>query len=128
MLGSFDLCATTQSRVRLCLSIIYSTGHRLLVSLAQPSLVSARCSEGETGKNVLGPVLLAGVSGCKLGSKDKNVRQVLGAESASTITGRRAEAQEAAPPSPTGMQPCSLGTEFCPAADNCLVAQATPQF
>lgn len=68
-LGGFDLCVK-ESRVKLCLSITYRTGHRRPVSRpAQPR--SETSSEDGTGKNARGLVLLAWVSGFKLGFKSE---------------------------------------------------------
>lgn len=66
MLGGFDLCVM-QSRIKPCLTIIYSTGHRQRVSC--PAQCLAPCPEGETGKKKCW-VLLAWVSGFNLGSKN----------------------------------------------------------
>lgn len=56
MLGGFDLCVM-QSRIKPCLTIIYSTGHRQRVSCLAQCL--APCPEGETGKKkMLGPPCL----------------------------------------------------------------------
>lgn len=67
MLGGFDLCVM-QSRIKPCLTIIYSTGHRQ-GTCQLPGPVSCSLPRGRNwGKKCL--VLLAWVSGFKLGSKN----------------------------------------------------------
>lgn len=125
ILGDFDLCVM-QSRVRQCLSIIYRTGHRHRVSP-----VSEPFSEGETGQNTLGLVLLAWVFGFKVGFKNVSVSPLCSAVEAARWVPSPSQVPDSSQqtrrhcflPHFKGIGCNSLWTEFCHAADNCLVAQ-----